>query len=185
MQFRLVGQAWTAIELTCSRCLEGFEMPVAEAFDVLYLPHTPAGTAEERMIEDDDLSTAFYEDSVIDLGQLMQEQCYLAVPMKPLCQESCRGLCPDCGTNLNTARAVPADVGGPAAGGARPTAQGQVTCQTKATTLEGPDRSAGPDALKAASLGACPHCHEAKAAHQICPQCGYYRGRQVREIKEA
>jgi large subunit ribosomal protein L32 len=31
----------------------------------------------------------------------------------------------------------------------------------------------------------CPHCHEAKPAHQICPQCGYYRGRQVREIKEA
>ena len=78
-------------------------MPVAEAFDVLYLPHTPAGTAEERMVEDDDLSTAFYEDNVIDLGQLMQEQCYLAVPMKPLCQEGCRGLCPDCGTNLNTA----------------------------------------------------------------------------------
>ena len=55
------------------------------------------------MVEDDDLSTAFYEDHVIDLGQLMQEQCYLAVPMKPLCKEDCRGLCPDCGANLNTA----------------------------------------------------------------------------------
>jgi uncharacterized protein len=103
MQFRLVGQVRTTIELTCSRCLEGFELPVAESFDVLYLPHTPAGTAQERMVEDDDLSTAFYEDNVIDLGQLMQEQCYLAVPMKPLCKEDCRGLCPDCGTNLNTA----------------------------------------------------------------------------------
>ena len=41
------------------------------------------------------------------------------------------------------------------------------------------------DALKPATLGECPHCHEAKAAHQICPQCGYYHGRQVREIKEA
>ena len=103
MQFRLVGQVRTTVELACSRCLEGFETPVAEAFDVLYLPHTPAGTAEERLVEDDDLSTGFYEDNLIDLGQLMQEQCYLAVPMKPLCQEGCRGLCPDCGTNLNTA----------------------------------------------------------------------------------
>ena len=103
MQFRLVGQVRTTIELGCSRCLEGFEMPVAEAFDVLYLPHTPAGMADERTVEDDDLATAFYEDNVIDLGQLMQEQCYLAVPMKPLCKEDCRGLCPDCGTNLNTA----------------------------------------------------------------------------------
>ena len=102
MQFRLVGQVRTTIELACSRCLEDFEMPVAESFDVLYLPHTPAGSAEERMVEDDDLSTAFYEDNVIDLGLLMQEQCYLAVPMKPLCREECQGLCSDCGTNLNS-----------------------------------------------------------------------------------
>jgi uncharacterized protein len=103
MQFRLVGRVRTTVELTCSRCLEGYAMPVDETFDVLYLPHSPAGSAEERMVENDDLSTAFYEDNVIDLGQLMQEQCYLAVPMKPLCQEDCRGLCPECGTNLNTA----------------------------------------------------------------------------------
>ena len=102
MQFRLVGGVRTTIELSCGRCLEDFEMPVAESFDVLYLPHTPAGSVEERMVEDDDLSTAFYEDSVIDLGQLMQEQCYLAVPMKPLCREDCRGLCSECGTNLNS-----------------------------------------------------------------------------------
>ena len=102
MQFRLVGEVRTTIELSCGRCLEEFEMPVAESFDVLYLPNTPAGSAEERMVEDDDLSTAFYEDNVIDLGQLMQEQCYLAVPMKPLCREDCRGLCSECGTNLNS-----------------------------------------------------------------------------------
>ena len=102
MQFRLVGRVRTTIELACSRCLEDFDMPVAESFDVLYLPHTPAGSAEERMVEDDDLSTAFYEDNVIDLGQLMQEQCYLAVPMKPLCREDCQGLCSACGTNLNS-----------------------------------------------------------------------------------
>jgi len=102
MQFRLVGRVRTTIELTCSRCLDGFQMAVEEAFDVLYLPRTPAGDGEERMVEDDDLSTAFYEDNVIDLGQLMQEQCYLAVPMKPLCNDACRGLCPECGTNLNT-----------------------------------------------------------------------------------
>jgi uncharacterized protein len=102
MQFRLVGRVKTAVELTCSRCLESFPLAVDEPFDVLYLPHTAPGPGEERMVEDDDLSTAFYEDNVIDLGQLMQEQCYLAVPMKPLCKEDCRGLCSVCGTNLNT-----------------------------------------------------------------------------------
>ncbi|HNV02292.1 MAG TPA: 50S ribosomal protein L32 [Vicinamibacterales bacterium] len=40
------------------------------------------------------------------------------------------------------------------------------------------------DALKPMSLGRCPHCHEAKVPHRICPHCGYYRGRQVRDVKE-
>jgi uncharacterized protein len=102
-QFRLVGRVKTTIDLTCSRCLERFEAGVDESFDVLFLPHTDSGAPEERQVEDDDLSTAFYSDNVIDLGQLMLEQCYLAAPMKPLCSESCRGLCPECGTNLNNA----------------------------------------------------------------------------------
>ena len=52
-------------------------------------------------IQEDDLTTAFYENETIDLGQLMREQFYLALPMKPLCREDCQGLCPQCGTNLN------------------------------------------------------------------------------------
>ena len=34
-------------------------------------------------------------------------------------------------------------------------------------------------------LGACPQCHERKPPHQVCPYCGYYRGRQVRRVEEA
>ena len=34
-------------------------------------------------------------------------------------------------------------------------------------------------------LGVCPQCHERKPPHQVCPHCGFYRGRQVRPIKEA
>ena len=38
------------------------------------------------------------------------------------------------------------------------------------------------DALKAIASSACPQCREAKAPHQVCPQCGYYKGRQVRPV---
>ena len=58
-------------------------------------------THGEHEIEEDDLSTAFYRDETIDLGELVREQFYLVLPMKPLCTEGCRGLCPQCGTNLN------------------------------------------------------------------------------------
>ncbi len=59
------------------------------------------GKADEHEIQEDDLGTAFYRDETIDLGELVREQLYLALPMKPLCSDSCRGLCPHCGTNLN------------------------------------------------------------------------------------
>lgn len=104
-QFRLVGKVRTTLELVCSRCLEPFRAPMDESFDVLFLPHavsTGDDGSDEKKVEDDDLTTAYYSDQVIDLGQLLQEQCYLAVPMKPLCREDCRGLCTICGTNLNT-----------------------------------------------------------------------------------
>jgi uncharacterized protein len=100
-QFRLVGSVSTTLELPCSRCLEPFALPVASSFDLRYQPHTENTGEGEREVEEDDLTTAFYENDTIDLGHLMREQFFLALPMKPLCREDCQGLCPDCGTNLN------------------------------------------------------------------------------------
>ena len=100
-QFRLYGTVETTLELTCSRCLEPFTLPVSASFDLRYQPHTSNTGDGEREIEEDDLTTAFYEHDEIDLGQLMREQFYLALPMKPLCSAACQGLCPRCGTNLN------------------------------------------------------------------------------------
>jgi uncharacterized protein len=102
-QFHLVGRLQTALRLTCGRCLEEMALPVDLPFDLLYLPHQDHVGESEVEVEDDDLTTAYYQDEQIDLGQLVVEQLLLALPMKPLCRESCRGLCPDCGTNLNTA----------------------------------------------------------------------------------
>jgi uncharacterized protein len=100
-QFRLVGSVKTTLELSCSRCLEPFTMPIDAQFDLRYQPHTENKGEGEREIEEDDLGIAFYENDQIDLGQVMREQFYLSVPMKPLCAGSCQGLCSMCGTNLN------------------------------------------------------------------------------------
>jgi len=102
-QFRLVGSVRTVLEVPCSRCLEPFSLPVDASFDLLYQPQSAntGGGEDEIEVEADDLATAFYENDEIDLGQLMREQFYLTLPMKPLCGESCRGLCPECGANLN------------------------------------------------------------------------------------
>lgn len=101
-RFRLIGTVAAILELTCSRCLEPFSLPVASRFDLRYLPQSE-NIGDEREIQSDEFSESFYRDDVIDLGQLMEEQFYLALPMKPLCSADCKGLCSNCGTNLNVA----------------------------------------------------------------------------------
>jgi DUF177 domain-containing protein len=99
--FRLVGNTVTTLEVPCSRCLEAMTVPVDTSFDLRYQPHSAKPGKPDQEIEEDDLTTAFYENDEIDLEQLMREQFLLALPMKPLCVEGCKGLCAICGTNLN------------------------------------------------------------------------------------
>ena len=80
--FRLVGRVQTTLELKCSRCLEPFTMPVEQEFDLRYQPHAVNTGEGEHEIEEDDLTTAFYENDEIDLGHLMHEQFVLSLPMK-------------------------------------------------------------------------------------------------------
>jgi uncharacterized protein len=101
-KFRLEGHLRTELELPCSRCLEPYRFAVDADFDQRYLPASAASTDPDREVQEDDLETSYYSDDQIDLAELMREQFYLALPMKPLCRDDCRGLCPQCGTNLNT-----------------------------------------------------------------------------------
>ena len=101
-RFRLAGRVRTELELTCSRCVEPYRFPVDATFDQRYLPSSAASSEAESEVGEDDLETSYYSDDQIDLSELMREQFYLALPMKPLCTEDCKGLCAQCGTNLNT-----------------------------------------------------------------------------------
>lgn len=100
-RFRLVGRATTTLEVPCSRCAEPFRIPIDVPFDLSYLPQADNQGEGEREVQEDDLSTSFYRGDAIDLSELLREQFYLALPMKPLCSDDCKGLCPHCGTNLN------------------------------------------------------------------------------------
>jgi uncharacterized protein len=81
-------------------------LPLEAAFDLRYLPEEAAAPddleTEDVELGADDAAATFYKDDAIDLADLLREQFYLALPMKPLCRQDCRGLCPQCGTNLNT-----------------------------------------------------------------------------------
>ena len=104
--YRVTGRVQTRLRLECGRCLDAFEIPVDSAFELRYVPEPGASHAAradevEAEVAEDDLTTAYYRNETLDLGELMHEQFVLALPMKPLCSDACHGLCPSCGTNLN------------------------------------------------------------------------------------
>ena len=98
---RLVGRLTATLELACSRCLEPYTIPVESELDLLFLPVSEQAETQDVEVEDADIGVSYYKDDQIDLGEMMREQFYLALPMKPLCREDCAGLCPICGINRN------------------------------------------------------------------------------------
>lgn len=99
--FDVTGRVKTTLELECSRCVEPFTIPVDAAFELRYLPQAANAGEGEREIAEEDLATAYYREGAIDIVDMLREQFQLTLPMKPLHDEACRGLCPECGANLN------------------------------------------------------------------------------------
>ena len=95
----LLGSVTAVVGFECDRCLAALSVPVAQSFELRYVP--PLGTEDEHELEEKDLSLGFYQDGIIDLDDLAREQIELALPMARLCTEECLGLCPECGANLN------------------------------------------------------------------------------------
>ena len=89
------------MELACGRCLEPFTAPVAIEFDLLLVPGPTGADAVKEELSPEDLDLDFYTGETVDLESILREQIILMLPLKPLCDETCKGLCPHCGANLN------------------------------------------------------------------------------------
>jgi uncharacterized protein len=89
------------LELTCGRCLTSFTHPVDTDFDLLLAPKPETAAPEEEELGPADLDMDYYTGEVVDLESLLKEQIILMIPFKPLCDEACKGLCPQCGADLN------------------------------------------------------------------------------------
>lgn len=96
------GAMTAAGEATCARCAEAFALPLASQFRVILSPRAVM-EEENRELGCDDLGFGFYEGDAIDVTGLVHEHALLALPTRLLCHEDCRGLCPQCGINLNAA----------------------------------------------------------------------------------
>jgi len=88
-------------ELSCSRCLEPVEVGIASDFDQLYESNAAHRLTGEIALQEKDTDIAFFSGNTIEINDIIREQVLLAVPMKPICREDCKGLCPHCGKNMN------------------------------------------------------------------------------------
>jgi uncharacterized protein len=87
-------------DLNCSRCAEPYPIANTSTFHVRFRPRPVASLNEEVEITDEEeLDVEFYSEPAIPLRDLALEQIQLSIPMKPLCDENCLGLCPTCGAN--------------------------------------------------------------------------------------
>jgi len=91
---RVVGSLKAEYKNTCSRCLENLKGGLS--LDI-----------HESIVEDgsdDDPDVYTYKDGIADIGRIAQDNIILNMPMRLICSEDCKGLCPLCGVNLNVSQ---------------------------------------------------------------------------------
>jgi uncharacterized protein len=111
---RVVGDLGTTVEMDCARCLEPVAREVKRSYELLYRPQGIDAGREEISVTDAEAEIGYYRGEGIELKDILREQILLGLPMKVVCREDCKGLCPQCGQNLNQGECnCPQPVGDP------------------------------------------------------------------------
>jgi uncharacterized protein len=107
----MAGTFSGTIEARCVRCLKSFALPVSERLRLTLMPSASvaAGNEGEKELEAEDLDLAYYEAERLDLGRVVSEHVLLLLDLYPHCRPDCKGLCPECGTDMNEAACSCAD----------------------------------------------------------------------------
>jgi uncharacterized protein len=100
-EVRIKGKYAVEMGAVCDRCLGAARFPIEAGFDLFYRPVSFLGRDDEVEIDEGEAEIGFYENGGIELEDIIREQVLLALPMQRVCSESCKGICPACGKNLN------------------------------------------------------------------------------------
>jgi len=102
-EIRVQGRYTVEMVAQCDRCLGRARFPLDTAFDLYYRPAAEIAKEEEVAIDESEAEIGFYEDGGLELEEVLREQVLLALPMQRVCDEACKGICPECGRNRNEA----------------------------------------------------------------------------------
>jgi uncharacterized protein len=98
---RLVGSVQAKLEFSCARCLDPVSHEVNRAFDLIFRPQGVDRRADEVSISEAETEIGYYDGEGLLLEDALREQVLLATPVRALCRDDCKGLCPQCGRNRN------------------------------------------------------------------------------------
>lgn len=93
------GEVRAEIEIECARCLNPFTEKISNKTDFIVCSETKH--EDERYKDDEDYAHFKDGDLIADITEITRQAVVLSISMKPLCSEDCKGICPNCGINLN------------------------------------------------------------------------------------
>ena len=90
------------VEIVCDRCIGRYDFPVNVNFHlVLEVPTDESWHVKELECTGSDLDIIQLVEPEVDFGNILRQQLYLSLPDKRICSKDCRGLCTQCGADLN------------------------------------------------------------------------------------
>jgi uncharacterized protein len=103
---KVEGDISTSARLTCGRCLRIFDSRLKSRVALTYKSGVPddekmGSKQEEFELKEEDIGLIYYQGEEINLQNEIQEQVIMAFPLRALCKPDCKGLCSECGSDLN------------------------------------------------------------------------------------
>lgn len=99
---RLRGNWQGQFEVPCARCVEPVSIPLKGELDLIFRPLGVDAGPQERSISAQETEIGYYQKDSLLLEDVLREQVLLSLPVRTLCKEDCKGLCPRCGANRNS-----------------------------------------------------------------------------------
>ncbi|MEO5356598.1 MAG: DUF177 domain-containing protein [Nitrospirae bacterium YQR-1] len=96
------GHTGVLLGFQCGLCLTEFTSELSLDLNLLYCPQRALETEDSVELTRGEMDLCLYSGDEIDITALLQEQIILNISISAVCSDTCRGLCPGCGINLNT-----------------------------------------------------------------------------------
>ena len=97
----LKGKVAALIVLKCDRCLEEYNQEINTSFFYILVPGQSIEGKKEIALGKEDMEVSLYDGAEIQIGKIFREQILLQIPLRHVCREDCKGICPTCGADLN------------------------------------------------------------------------------------